>query len=239
MLALGIGVWVVAVAELLGQVLGQIADAPGGVLGPGEHALGVEFGPEPDHMPRLVIRADSIQGVIPGREQLAGGGVEVAAAGLVPDRQIVALEPHAVGGWPPDLVVGGGNDLSQLGAGDRTAHRDMDVWGEAALGFDGGEVLRVVAEDAAQVLGEPVEQRGEVQRVPRRRCVVVAGRFGRGAVLADASVAGAGQGEEHRRPEDLAIPRGVGLADGARADSALGQIGGVLAAAGRAMPSRS
>ena len=54
-LALGVGVGLVAVAELLGQVLGQVADAPGGVLGPGEHALGVELGPEPGHVPGLVI----------------------------------------------------------------------------------------------------------------------------------------------------------------------------------------
>ncbi len=40
-LALGVGVWVVAVAELLGEIFGQVADAPGGVLGGGEHALGV------------------------------------------------------------------------------------------------------------------------------------------------------------------------------------------------------
>jgi hypothetical protein len=35
----------------------------------------------------------------------------------------------------------------------------MGVRGEAALGTDGGEVLGVVAEVAAQVLDEPVEQR--------------------------------------------------------------------------------
>jgi hypothetical protein len=35
----------------------------------------------------------------------------------------------------------------------------MHVRGQAALGFDGGEVLHLIAEDAAQVLGEPVEQR--------------------------------------------------------------------------------
>jgi hypothetical protein len=33
--------------------------------------------------------------------------------------------------------------------------------GEAALRFDGGEVLQVAAAVAAQVLDEPVEQRGE------------------------------------------------------------------------------
>jgi hypothetical protein len=38
----------------------------------------------------------------------------------------------------------------------------VDVRGEPALWFDGGEVLNVVAEVAAQVLDEPVEQRGKV-----------------------------------------------------------------------------
>jgi len=42
----------------------------------------------------------------------------------------------------------------------------MDVRGEPPLGFDGGEVLDVIAGEPAQVLNEPVKQRGEVQRVP-------------------------------------------------------------------------
>jgi hypothetical protein len=37
------------------------------------------------------------------------------------------------------------------------------------LRLDRGEVLDVVAEEAAQVLNEPVEQRGEVQRVAAAR----------------------------------------------------------------------
>ena len=42
-------------ADLLGQVLGQVADAPGRVLRSGEHALGVEPDPEPGHVPRLIL----------------------------------------------------------------------------------------------------------------------------------------------------------------------------------------
>jgi hypothetical protein len=34
----------------------------------------------------------------------------------------------------------------------------MDMRGQAPLRFDGGEVLDVVAEEAAQVLDEPVER---------------------------------------------------------------------------------
>ena len=47
------------------------------------------------------------------------------------------------------------------------------VRGEPALGFDGGEILQVVADEAAQVLDEPVEQRGEVQRIAGGAGVVV------------------------------------------------------------------
>ena len=79
-------------------------------------------------------------------------------------------------------MVGGGEDLAQLGAGNGAADRDVDVRGEPPLGLDGGEVLHVVADEPAQVLDEPVEQRGEVQRVTGRPLVVVGVRVGRGAV---------------------------------------------------------
>ena len=71
--------WPVAVAHLLGEVLGQVADAPRRVRGSGEHALGVEPFPEPGHMPGQVIAADGIQGLIPGRQHLPGGRVDVPA----------------------------------------------------------------------------------------------------------------------------------------------------------------
>jgi hypothetical protein len=52
------------------------------------------------------------------------------------------------------------------------------VRGESFLWFDGGEVLQVVAEVAAQVLYEPVEQRGEVQCVPGGPIILVGNRVG-------------------------------------------------------------
>jgi hypothetical protein len=64
----------------------------------------------------------------------------------------------------------------------------MDVRGEAPLGFDGGEVLQVIADKPAQVLDEPVEQRGEVQRVPGGLPVVVAVRIDRSAILANPAI---------------------------------------------------
>src|SRR5262249_60311008 len=76
------------------------------------------------------------------------------------------------------LVGGGGDDLPQRGAGGRAGDGDVDMRGEPLLWLDGGEVLHVVAEDAAKVLDEPVEQGGEVQRVPGGALVVVAGQVG-------------------------------------------------------------
>ena len=57
--------------------------------------------------------------------------------------------------------------------------------------------------------------------------------------LADFAVGRAGEGEEHRRAEGLAVRGGVGLAHGVRADLPLRQVGGVLAAAGGPVAARS
>jgi hypothetical protein len=111
----------VAAADLLGQVLGQVPDTPGRVFGSGEHALGVELGPEPGRMQRLIRWADRVESLIPGGQDLPGGGVEVGAAGFVPDWQLAAVVADGVGGGPPDLVVGGGDDLAQVGARDGAA----------------------------------------------------------------------------------------------------------------------
>jgi hypothetical protein len=70
---------------------------------------------------------------------------------------MVAIEADCLGGQPPYLVVGGGEYLAELGAGDGTADRDVDVGSETALWLDGGEVLDVIAAEPAQVLDEPVE----------------------------------------------------------------------------------
>jgi hypothetical protein len=145
-----------AVAEVLGQVLGKVADAPAGVAGSGEDALGVEPGAEPGYVPRVVLVADGVEGLVPVRQYLAGVRVEVGAGVLIPDRKAVPVVLDFCGG-PPDLVVGGGDDLAEFGAGDGAADGEVDVRGEAALGFDGGEVLQVIAGVAAQVLDEPVE----------------------------------------------------------------------------------
>jgi hypothetical protein len=125
-------------------------------------------------------------------------------------------------------VVGGGDDLPEFVAGDGAADSEVDVRREAALWFDGGEVLQVVAGVPAQVLDEPVEQRSEVQRVPCGAGVVVGLRVGGCSVLADPAVGRAGQGDEQGGPEGLAVRRRVGLAYSPGVDRAAGQRCGVL-----------
>jgi hypothetical protein len=88
---------------------------------------------------------EGVEGLVPGGQNFPGGRVEIVPGGLVPDRELAAVEADLVGGGPPDLVVGGGEDLAQVGAGDGAAGGDVGVRGEPALGFDGGEVLQVVA----------------------------------------------------------------------------------------------
>ena len=71
-------------------------------------------------------------------------------------------------------MVGGGGDLPEHLAREGAADGEVGVRGEAALWFDGAEVLDVPALGAAQVLPEPVEQGREVHRVPGGPAVVVA-----------------------------------------------------------------
>jgi hypothetical protein len=60
-------------------------------------------------------------------------------------------------------MVGSGQDAADLGAGDGAAHGDVGVRCQPPLRLNRGEILDVVAEVAAQVLDEPVEQRGKGQ----------------------------------------------------------------------------
>ena len=106
---------------------------------------------------------------------------------------------------------------------------------EPALGFDGGEVLHVPADEPAQVLHEPVDQPGEVDRVPRGADVVVPVRVDRRPVAADRAVRVEGGGDEQRRPEPLAVDP----AHGPRVDPAAREVGDVLPPASRPHPPRS
>jgi len=64
----------VAVGDLLSQVFRQIAYAPVGILGPGQHPLSIKPRAKPRHMPRRIVRADRVERRIPGMEDFAGGG---------------------------------------------------------------------------------------------------------------------------------------------------------------------
>ena len=156
--------------------------------------------PEPGHVHRVIVRADGIQGLVPGWQHLSGRRVEVPCRRPRPRPVARRRVADHVGGWPPDLVVGGADHLSQHRPGHRAADGHVQVRGQPLLGFDGAEVLRVVAEDAPQVLDESVGQGGEVQRVPRGPLVVIAVRVDGGAVVADLAVAVAGPGGALRVP---------------------------------------
>jgi hypothetical protein len=87
----------VAVAEVLGQVLGEVADAPAGIFRSGEHALGVKPGAEPGHVQRLVQVGDGVEGLVPVRQDLAGVRVEVGAGVLIPHRQVPGVIHDGLG----------------------------------------------------------------------------------------------------------------------------------------------
>src|SRR3569833_93325 len=106
------------------------------------------------------------------------------------------------------------------------------MWGESALWFDGGEVVDVVADEAAQVLHVAVDQFGEVQRVPSRPPVVIRGRVDRGPVRLHAPVGVQGEGDEQGRAEGLAVRGGVDLADRPGRDRTTWQVWDVLATSG-------
>src|SRR6266576_3526967 len=108
-------------------------------------------------MHRVIAWADGVECVVPACQQLPGLGIKVAPARLVPDRQPVTVEPDVPSGGPPDLVVGGGDDLPQLGAGDGAAHRAMECGASPLLPFDGGEVLHVAIRTGAKTAAKRPE----------------------------------------------------------------------------------
>ena len=104
------------------------------------------------------------------------------------------------------------------------------------MGFDGGEVLDLVAGAAAQVLPEPVHQLREVQRIQRRAPVVVGGRVDRDALGGDPPVRREREGDEHRGPVGLAVRGGEHPPDRPILHRHPRQVRDVLTAPGRAHP---
>jgi hypothetical protein len=95
---------------------------------------GVELRPESHDVNRLVVRADGIQSVLPGREQFAVS-IEVAAGGLVLEGEVLIVAAHDIGGRPPHLVVSGSSHPAQVGSGERTAKRDVGMRSEPRCGW--------------------------------------------------------------------------------------------------------
>jgi hypothetical protein len=72
---LRVGLGVVAVADLLGEVLGDVPDALGGVLRPGQDALGVELDAEPGDVVGLV--SELVERLVSAGQDFPAGRVEV------------------------------------------------------------------------------------------------------------------------------------------------------------------
>jgi hypothetical protein len=103
----------VAVGDVFGQVLGDVTRVPVRLRCAGDDTAGVQLGAEPDHVPRLGVGV-GIQGIerlLPGEQRNGGVGVDVPAGLPIPDWRMVGGVAQLGGGWPPDLVVGGGGDL--------------------------------------------------------------------------------------------------------------------------------
>ena len=120
---------------------------------------------------------------------------------------------------PPDLVVGGGDDLAGNLVRDRAPQRGVQMRCSAFLRFHGREVLHLPAQDATQVLHQAVHQRGEVDRISRGTPVVVGSRV-HGCAVTDRAVAVAGERQKHRRP----VLPGVFAPDRSLADLPSGQV---------------
>jgi hypothetical protein len=131
-------------------------------------------------------------------------------------------------------MPGGSDHLPHHRSRDRAPDGHVQVRRQPPLRFYRAEVLRVVAEHAAHVLDEPVHQRGEVHRIPRRPPVVIAAGVDGCAVVADLAIAVTGQGQEHRGAVGLAVLGGEHLAEGPVLDLVLRKVRGILAAPGGA-----
>lgn len=140
MFLLPIGVGFVAGGDGLVQILDQVIQPPVGLVAVGEHALDVDLGAEPDHLHRL---RRGRTGFVERGQRVAGVGVDIPAGVLVPDREVYLGVDDGVGLGRPHLVVGRGGGGADVGAGDGAPDRRVQVRGQAALGFGGGEVLHV------------------------------------------------------------------------------------------------
>ena len=106
------------VGDVLGEVLDEVADAPVASFEPARTPWASNRVAEPGHVQRLVLVAERVEGLVPGRQGFAGGGVDVGARVRGPRRAAGRRRTGGGGVGPPDLVVGGGQHLAQVGAGE-------------------------------------------------------------------------------------------------------------------------
>ena len=99
-----------------------------GFFGAAQDAFDVHLLPEAHHMRRL---GQLLAGLFPGRERCGSVRVGEGPGSGVPDRKPVARVEELVMRWPPDLVVGGGGDLAEFGAGDGAPEGGVKMWGAA------------------------------------------------------------------------------------------------------------
>ena len=71
MVALAVGFGVVAVGDVLGEVLGQVADTAVCVLAPGQDALCVEAVAEFGDVQGFVVISDGVERVVPSGQESA------------------------------------------------------------------------------------------------------------------------------------------------------------------------
>src|SRR4051794_17665931 len=102
-------VGVEGVAEVLGQILGQIDEALVSIRRSSEHALNVDLSAEARHVQGLgrLVSVELVECLVPGGQQLPGGRVEVVAGlsvrvglsafgPLTPDRKMVTVEADLI-----------------------------------------------------------------------------------------------------------------------------------------------
>jgi len=180
-------------ADGFGQVFREVADVSSGFFGAAEDAFDVYLGAEADDVCGF---GQLVTGLFPSWERRPGVGVGEGLGSGVPDREpVVGVEELVVCGLP-DLVVGRRGDRAQLAAGDGSPDGGMEMGSAAFLGFDGAEVLHIPADAAAGVLPESIDQRWEMDRVPRCALVVIPVGINRRSLVVYASVGIEGEGEE-------------------------------------------
>jgi hypothetical protein len=106
-----VGGRLVAAVDALGEVLGQVADAPGRLRATGQDSLRVELDAEPGDVDRFGLLVQVVERLFPGGQGFAGVGIDEPGLALVPMWEPVDVH-RLIARGPPHLVVGRGGDLA-------------------------------------------------------------------------------------------------------------------------------